>query len=169
MGVMQIHIARIAEGAHHHAFEAQPSDLEMGEPFTGPIRVEADLDRSGRQYLLRASFESNGVFTCDRCLDRFHLPLTGSYRILYVPEGSSTPATAESGDVQTVPSDAQVITLDEDLRQFLELAVPIKLLCREDCQGLCPTCGTNLNTRMCRCEKSATDPRWDALKRLSKP
>ncbi|MEK6650659.1 MAG: DUF177 domain-containing protein [Bacteroidota bacterium] len=165
---MQINIARIAEGAHHHTFEALPSDLELDEPFVGPIRVGAEFNRTGRQYLLHASFESKGVFTCDRCLDRFDLPLTGSYRILYVPESSSAPATGKSGEVQTVPSDAQVITLDEDLRQFLELAIPKKLLCREECQGLCPTCGTNLNTGSCSCEKSATDPRWDALKKLSK-
>jgi len=167
MSLLQINIARLAEGEHHHSFEAIPSDLGLQDGFTEPVRVETDLERTGRQFFLEASFQAPGVFTCDRCLEQFTTQLTGSFKILYVPESSSSPAIGDSSEVQTIPADAQVITLDDDLRQFLELAIPKKLLCRQDCRGLCPTCGTNLNTGSCSCDAGAIDSRWEALKKLT--
>jgi uncharacterized protein len=94
--------------------------------------------------------------------------MEGDYRILYVPDGTSMPVEAVEGEVQTVPADAQVISLDEDARQYIQLAVPSKLLCRDDCSGLCPRCGKNWNTGPCSCDQQDTDSRWDALKKLTK-
>lgn len=168
MGLIQINIARLSEGRHSHQFDVTPGDLGLGESYVGTIRVETDLDRTGRQIILATRFEAAGAYVCDRCLEPFTTPLIGDYRILYVPEGTSLPVEAVDGEVQTVPSDAQVITLDEDVRQFVELAVPKKLLCRTDCRGLCPQCGLNWNTGSCDCEQAEPDPRWDALKKLSK-
>lgn len=167
MSVLQINIARVAEGEHRHHFEASPSDLELDDSFDGPVRVDVDLVRTGRQYLLEASFDVSSHRICDRCVDPFTLPLAGEYKILYVPDGSMSPAVDDSGEVQTIPADARVISLDEDLRQFIALAVPSKILCREDCRGLCPICGRNLNTGDCSCEQPTTDPRWDVLKKLT--
>lgn len=168
MAVMQINIARFSEGRHSHRFDVIPADLGLGEPYAGRIVVDADLDRAGRQILLHSSFRAEGSFVCDRCLESFTRSLAGEYRILYVPEGTSIPAEAVEGEVQTVPADAQVITLDEDVRQFLQLAVPSKLLCQDDCRGLCPRCGKNWNTEPCTCDQQEIDPRWDALKKLTK-
>lgn len=167
MAVMQINIARLSEGRHEHRFEVEPEDLGLSDAYSGPIVVDTVLDRSGRQLLLRAEFKAAGSFTCDRCVEPFVAALSGEYRILYVPEGTSIPAEAVEGEVQTVPADAQVITLDEDVRQYVELAIPKKLLCRDDCKGLCPRCGKNWNTTRCDCEQQESDPRWDALKKLT--
>ncbi len=169
MAVMQIHIARLSEGRHSHQFEVTPADLDLGGSFVGPLRVEADLDRTGRQILVQARFSAVGAFVCDRCLESFRMPLEGSYAILYVPEGTSMPVEAVDGEVQTVPSDAQVVALDEDVRQFVQLAVPTKLLCRDDCRGLCPQCGRNWNAGPCACDEPVSDTRWDALKKLRNP
>ncbi|MDD2499121.1 MAG: DUF177 domain-containing protein, partial [Desulfitobacteriaceae bacterium] len=50
--------------------------------------------------------------------------------------------------------------------QTILLELPMKVLCREDCKGLCPVCGTNLNIKECRCERESIDPRLAALKNL---
>ncbi|MCU0453237.1 MAG: DUF177 domain-containing protein [Bacteroidetes bacterium] len=168
MAVMQVNIARLSEGRHSHQFEVTPADLGLGEPYSGRIFVDVDLDRSGRQILLHSRFRASGSFICDRCLESFTGPMEGDYRILYVPDGTSMPVEAVEGEVQTVPADAQVISLDEDARQYIQLAVPSKLLCRDDCSGLCPRCGKNWNTGPCSCDQQDTDSRWDALKKLTK-
>lgn len=167
MAVMQVNIARLSEGRHSHQFRVAPVDLGLNDDYVGEVIVDADLDRTGRQIMLMAHFEATGTFTCDRCLESFTSLLEGDYWILYVPEGTSIPAEAVDGEVQTVPADAQLITLDEDVRQFVELAVPSKLLCRDECQGLCPRCGRNWNTGRCTCDQQESDPRWDALKKLT--
>jgi len=46
------------------------------------------------------------------------------------------------------------------------LSIPMKLLCREDCQGICPGCGANLNQEACRCGEKPGDPRWEKLREL---
>lgn len=167
MSVLQINIARVAEGEHRHHIEATPTDLQLDDGYIGPVRVDVGLIRTGRQFLLEAAFEVSSHRICDRCVEPFTLAQTGTYKILYVPDGSSGPADGDAPEVQTIPADAQVISLDEDLRQFIALAVPGKLLCRDDCRGLCPSCGKNWNTGDCSCEQVTTDPRWDVLKKLT--
>jgi uncharacterized protein len=56
--------------------------------------------------------------------------------------------------------------IDDLVREVIILAVPLKPLCSEDCKGLCPICGTDLNRSQCSCVKKETDPRWDKLKGL---
>jgi uncharacterized protein len=56
--------------------------------------------------------------------------------------------------------------LEDVLREQVLLAVPLKAICREDCKGLCPQCGKNLNLETCSCDNAITDPRWGALKDL---
>ena len=164
--MFEINIGRLAEGEHQYRFEGSGLDLDLGASFHRPVAVDVVLDRSGRQFLLRAQYRTRGVFACDRCTESFEKDIAGSYKILYVPDGGPAPLDGERGEVQEIPSDALVISLDEDLRQFLLLNVPGKLLCRDDCRGLCPTCGTNWNTGSCDCAVPETDSRWDALRDL---
>ena len=72
----------------------------------------------------------------------------------------------DPAEVQIVQPGLSVIDISEDVRQTILLAVPLKLLCRDDCRGLCAGCGANLNTEACRCEAADTDPRWDSLRSL---
>jgi uncharacterized protein len=61
-----------------------------------------------------------------------------------------------------------ILDLSEAFRQYAVIATPIKPLCVEDSAGLCPVCGTNLNTHTCDCRKTAIDPRWAALESLAR-
>jgi len=54
------------------------------------------------------------------------------------------------------------LDLDELVIEQLELALPVRLLCREECRGLCDQCGTNFNEQQCNCQPPI-DPRWQAL------
>jgi uncharacterized protein len=89
--------------------------------------------------------------------------------LLYRPLGtdagneelSVTVAEAEVGYYQ-----GDGLVLEDVLREQVLLAVPLKVVCREDCKGLCPTCGKNRNTEPCSCAATLGDPRWSALKEI---
>lgn len=70
-------------------------------------------------------------------------------------------------DVRVIIPDTPYLDITDDIRQAILLAVPLKLICRDDCRGLCPHCGTNWNTAMCGCEERGdVDPRWENLKNI---
>lgn len=106
---------------------------------------------------------------CGRCLEPYALPVEGVFDLQYVPLADAGEfAEREIGD-----DDMSVAFYEEetiDLRQLVDeqcyLALPMKPLCRPDCQGLCPDCGTNLNQGVCGCTRVWVDPRLDVLKTL---
>jgi len=69
-------------------------------------------------------------------------------------------------DIRYVAPEQSEIDITEDIRETVLLAIPIKLLCKHDCKGLCPHCGANLNVESCTCAEEMIDPRWEALKKL---
>jgi uncharacterized protein len=62
--------------------------------------------------------------------------------------------------------DTDKIDLDKDIRDYAILAVPMKKLCSENCKGLCPKCGKNLNDDLCDCIEEIIDPRWEVIQKL---
>src|SRR5215469_6251135 len=90
---------------------------------------------------------------------RQRTPLKTSGRAQLVEELSVTGAEAEIGYYE-----GDSLLLEDVLREQTLLAVPLKVLCREDCKGLCPTCGKNRNVELCACAATTGDPRWEALK-----
>jgi uncharacterized protein len=162
---MKIQVGGLSEGIHEYDLLVCPADLALGEEFRSDIRVHATVAKSGRQMFLDARISASGVFVCDRCLADFTLPLNPSYRMYYASEGEDM-ARIDPSEVQVVQPNLTVIDLSEDVRQTLMVSVPLKLLCRTDCSGLCPRCGKNLNMESCSCAADMSDSRWDALQSL---
>jgi uncharacterized protein len=107
--------------------------------------------------------------SCSRCLEPFQQPIDSAFDIRYLPQAEN--AGAEEREVGSEDlSDAFYRDEQIDLRQLMEeqfyLALPMKPLCREDCKGLCPNCGTNWNETKCNCEVRWEDPRLAGLKAL---
>ncbi|HET6915863.1 MAG TPA: DUF177 domain-containing protein [Acidimicrobiales bacterium] len=76
--------------------------------------------------------------------------------------GHHTPA-GEEEDEETYPLKGELLDLQPLVRDALLLDLPLAPLCREDCKGLCPTCGADLNDGPCSCARAPADPRWAAL------
>jgi uncharacterized protein len=135
---------------------------EVVEEHHGKREIIKDLRLRGR---LAAGLELN----CARCLDPVAQDITREFELLYRPLGvdagrdelSVTDAEAEIGYYQ-----GEGLLLEDVLREQVLLAVPLKVTCREECKGLCPHCGKNLNQEQCSCVAPPKDPRWSALKDL---
>jgi uncharacterized protein len=167
MAEFRINISNLSEGIHEYHFEAEPSKIGLDERFSGTIKIEAKLDKSMRQIFLQAGIQAEGSFFCDRCLNNFHQELNTTYSMVYVQGARSTVNLNKEEEIQILTADMNYIDLDDDVRQYILLTIPQKLLCRDDCQGFCPTCGVNKNIASCTCCAQAIDSRWDALKKLS--
>ena len=163
----RINISNLSEGIHEYAFETEPSKIGLDERFRNIVKVKARLDKSLRQIHLQAKMWAEGEFVCDRCLDNFIWRMDGKYSMIYIQGARSTVNVGKEEEIQVLSTDTNFIDLDEDVRQYILLAIPQKLLCQEDCLGICPTCGVNRNNESCMCDAEVTDSRWEALKKLS--
>lgn len=163
----RINISNLSEGVHEYRFEAEPSKIGLDERFSGVVRVDAKLDKSIGQIFLQAEIQAEGSFICDRCLENFRQELNTAYSMMYVQGARSTVDLNKEEEIQLLRADTNYIDLDDDIRQYMLLTVPQKLLCTEDCQGFCPTCGVNKNIASCTCSIDIGDSRWDELKKLS--
>jgi uncharacterized protein len=106
---------------------------------------------------------------CSRCLEDYALPVDEAFDVLYLPHaptGAGEERAVEDDDLSTAFYDDNVIDLGQLMQEQCYLAVPMKPLCKEDCRGLCPQCGTNFNTASCDCRTSWVDPRLAVLDQL---
>jgi uncharacterized protein len=123
----------------------------------------------GKRVFLDGQVTAQSQVDCDRCLTAIEFALDERFHVEYLTrvEYESSPAEELEGEDMTVSVfDGEAIDLDELVREQLLLAIPQRTLCREDCQGLCATCGVDRNLKECSCESAEIDPRWAALKKL---
>ncbi len=127
--------------------------------FTSPVRVCGSVtDRSGYM-LLTLSAEAEYTTECARCLEVLHRKLSFGLEKNVVLKSDAE----DDDDVVVVDS---AILLDEPVGELLFLELPSRDLCREDCRGLCPKCGKNLNAGDCGCSHREIDPRLEVLKKF---
>ncbi len=165
--VLKIRISRLSEGTHEYKFRSNPAELGLGENFKSDVEVDVRLDKAARQIYLRSDIRTSGRFECDRCLDEFGLSLSTKFNMMYVYDDLDT-KRYPADEVQVLKPDTVEIDITDDVRQMIELSVPLKLLCAEECKGLCPRCGANWNHASCSCTGEEIDERWTKLKRAMK-
>jgi len=162
---LKIRISGLSNGIHEYHFSTEPASIGLDSQFHQPVEINAQLDKTTRQMLLRATIRTSGQFQCDRCLEDFDQNVNTEYSMFYTFDETETAKYPEDEVTVLAPDQASIDTT-EDVRQVVLLAVPLKLLCREECKGLCPQCGTNWNKTTCDCEKKVIDPRWQGLQGL---
>jgi uncharacterized protein len=135
------------------------ADLETAP--TRPVLVSGRLMAAGTgTYYWAGRVRTQVRATCRRCLEPVLVDVDDPVRLLFTEdEDIDDPAAV------ILPPRAAEIDLGDAVREALILAIPEFPLCREDCRGLCPRCGADLNQGACRCPPAA-DPRWGALQAL---
>ncbi len=134
------------------------------------VQGEATLTRTNLGILVKGTLNTEVEITCSRCLNLFSYPLTLNIEEEYFPiidASSGAPLSRPEEPGSFTIDEHHVIDLTEAMRQYALLAIPMKQLCREDCAGLCPGCGHNLNLGICDCPPQETDPHWAKLENLA--
>jgi len=134
-----------------------------------PISLGFDIYKDGDQFRLTGRVETMLELPCSRCLEPFRWPVDALFDLRYQPRPAEAPGheqVLEDDDFTTAFYENATIDLVEVMREQCYLSLPMKPLCRPDCRGLCPQCGTNLNRGACACRREWDDPRLTALKTL---
>ncbi len=147
-------------GNHHDSAFDVPT-VKVAEDLTVDyVRGTIRLSRTAAVILVQGQLEVGITGECYRCLDSVTQNVTIPVEELYAYPASSTSEFSVLDDA--------VLDLAPLLRAEVMLASTNGLLCREDCKGLCPECGTNLNHDTCDCASNAIDPRLAGLKNFLK-
>jgi uncharacterized protein len=150
--------------------DALPSDSEVYR-IAAPFSLRCEVRKNRQQYRLVGRIQATLELTCGRCLEGYVLTVDEPIDVLFLPRAEpAAPAEreVEEDDLSTAYYEGQVLDLGQLMQEQFYLAAPMKPLCREDCRGLCPDCGTNLNTGSCDCHPTWVDPRLAVLEQLKK-
>jgi uncharacterized protein len=105
---------------------------------------------------------------CDRCLEPAECPVDADFELYYRPvtEGYGEEKAIDAGEAEMGFYEGDGVELNDVLREFVLLTLPMQRVCSEDCKGICPECGQNRNLEECACQGAAVDNRWAALKEM---
>jgi len=125
-----------------------------------PLVVNVRVFRTGDKYVLDGDLEGSIQVMCDRCLEYYQRDVRTDFRLFLVRS-----LDKEKAEIELLEEDLEVdfirgeeIDLDEVVQEQLNLSLPIKSLCMEECLGLCPICGHNLNNGPCQCKREQGRP-----------
>ena len=138
-------------------------DLQYGTsfPVSEPVNAIGNVRNTAGVLVMTGQITTTLHGVCDRCASDFVSDVTFPIDVVLVKELSNE----ENEDEWVFPLEGDSADLDDIIRTVFVLNLDSKLLCRDDCKGLCCRCGKNLNHEACSCQKEL-DPRFAALKQL---
>jgi uncharacterized protein len=176
-----LHIEQIKEKSLALKFEEGPQTFpvlkEMAQTeeciFLDPIKLSLNAVRIGALVEVKGDFHTTVRLVCGRCLREFETSLKSRFSLIYAKQ---LPGQGEDSDQEEVELSAQEIgliyfrgeeiNLQDGIQEQVVMAFPLRPLCSEDCKGLCPICGTDLNNDNCSCRRNAANSKFAVLKDL---
>jgi uncharacterized protein len=171
---MFFHVRDLGVRAGRFDVELAPGVVEFLDP---KLRQKGLLKASGKVELVTGSLGEIRVrghlavqmeADCDRCLEPAWFPIDSDFELYYRPveEGYGEETAIDEGEAEMGFYEGDGIELNDVLREFVLLSLPMQRICSEACKGICPACGQNRNQKSCACQTNAADDRWEALKEL---
>jgi uncharacterized protein len=168
--MLGLNLAKIRTAQEHFEHVYQPQALgDEAEAYgvAAPVGLSFDVFKDKDQFRLVGRLRTRLELPCSRCLEPFGWPVDAAFDLRYLPQarnaGEGEREIAED-DLTTAFYSDDTIDLGQLMREQFYLSLPMKPLCREECLGLCPSCGANRNHTRCDCSPQWEDPRLAALK-----
>lgn len=155
------------ESAHFNLKSEFPPLEYGGEKcaFAGPVMVSVSVLNAGGLFQVEGDVSGNLEFNCSRCLEPFNYAFTVPLAETYYSAGQGKADTGE----EAVPFEGDVIDLAPEVQKSILMSLPMKVVCRPECRGLCWQCGCNLNENVCECaEAESSHSRLAALENFFK-
>ncbi|WP_283170582.1 YceD family protein [Curtanaerobium respiraculi] len=147
------------------AGQLEPRTIEAGPDtyaFEQPLEWELTISNTGEGLLIDGTVTGTGATRCGRCLADMHVDIEGRIEGYYLLPGAGDPENMDDDEFARLP-ESNKIDLEPHIIAAVLVDVPLVPLCREDCKGLCPDCGANLNDETCDCaSKRARQAKEDA-------
>ena len=161
---MKIKISNLAEGIHELQLSKSVKELNLDKPFKNNLKLDCTIDKSVHQIVVNCNLSADADFICDRCGENYSDELHHEFRLVYLFEKNID--DIESVNIKYVSGNIEELNLTQDAIDYAYLSVPMKKLCSDDCLGLCPDCGVNLNKQKCSCKIENINPVWEKLLNL---
>ena len=177
---MLIEIRELERHAVDFDEQIAPGVIDFGPEvrLTGKLaskgRAQLVQEHHGKHQLINdiriaGNFSTRVELLCARCLEPIARDVANQFELLYRPLGAD--AGKEALSVTTAEAEigyyhGEGLLLEDVLREQVLLALPLRAICCDDCKGLCPHCGKNLNLEQCNCAEPVDNPRWSALKEI---
>jgi uncharacterized protein len=162
---LALHKTRIRKSYVPGSLDFHSSEFRQVEP----LEVRATAELVDGQIRIHGTLHTRLELVCARCLDTVVEEISKDFDLFYRP----TTTLRSEDEVHLNLDDTEIgffegdgLFLADVLAEQVNLALPMKVICRSDCRGLCPQCGVNLNHDECRCETHSADPRLAPLARL---
>ena len=158
MSGFQLNLGVLRQGLSRVEVRAAARDLGLPEAeWPGEVEAELDVERNGEKLALRGRASAVARLECVRCLRSFERPFEVELTVYADRSGASRRHEEEDleRDHEMRFHDGRQLDLSEDTREALLVELPITPRCSEDCKGLCPRCGTDLNLGPCGCSGSS--------------
>jgi uncharacterized protein len=168
-----LQIRDIPEGNSRQRYQLPADHFQLdyeGIESAGDLAVWGDVSRLKDQLIFRGQFSMPVRLTCARCAEQFERAIESElvFVLKFTPDQANQDLDeSDSEDYYFLPEGTLEFDCSDLIRDRIILSVGLKPLCREECKGICPLCGTNLNIDQCSCEKEEIDERWLPLKDLT--
>jgi uncharacterized protein len=141
-----------------------PLWTDAGVQLSAPLEVDFTARSVGDGVLVRGRIRTRVRQQCRRCLAEVEREVDDTVDMLFEPLEDEEDAA--DGEVYPIPHRGAELDLSGPVREQLLLRAPEYVLCREECRGLCPTCGADLNAGSCGCPAPEAPSPWDVLKNV---
>lgn len=135
----------------------------IGGHFIDPCSVELTVERNGKFYLATGKITTKLQLQCFRCLREVTHPVNAELVFTLVEAAYQGEFSREE---EIIFFHDTTVDIAPVVQETILLGLPIRILCQEECQGLCPGCGIDKNLAQCKCVQDKIDPRWEKLKSL---
>ena len=178
---MIVHLEELSNDIQTFMFEEKPEAfpplVEMNQfddcTFNHPVDIRLGAKRMGELVTVEGKFSAGVEMTCNRCLKKFESTLASRFNLTYASKLPLENGPDEDDDIELQAEElglllfqGEAIDLRDAIQSEIVMAIPMQPLCSEDCKGLCPKCGNDLNLGECGCQRKTVDPRFAALKNL---
>jgi uncharacterized protein len=132
-----------------------------------PLKIDATAELLGQEIHIRGRLSTRLAACCDRCLAAVEIPLDRTFDLFYRP----LQTIAKEEEIEVPDDEMEIgfysgdgIELADVATEQVILAVPMKVVCSNECRGLCPVCGENRNLKLCDCAPPQEDSPFASLK-----
>lgn len=166
--MLKLSLSAVSRG-EERVREEVPPDHPMwegtGVSLAGPLAVDLAARSVGQGVFVRGSVRGRLRLPCRRCLEETEHELDETVDFLF-EELEEEDEDEVGGEVYALPARGDELDLTDAVREQVLLRVPQYVLCREECRGLCPRCGADLNQAPCGCGPEEEESPWAALKKI---
>ena len=153
----------------HFDLTEKINSLEIGNDeicFKQPLTISLEVKNAGNTLNFSGRIQGDSELTCSRCLEKYPFHLDAVFEEQFCQASDVTEIAEDGMNTDEIHVfEGNKIDLNDIINENVVLGIPMKLVCDENCLGLCTVCGTNLNKSSCGCVTKEVDPRLEALKK----